>query len=273
MEIQHLFFPFKKRFLAFAQHLISFSRIFGFSRPNPGLTLIGVGPGDPSLLTIAALDAIKEATLVAYPISKIDAKSMAAEIAAKWIKNKNQLPLIFPMVEDFELLENAWKDACRKLNRAVKEGENVVFLSQGDCSLYSTSSYVLIYMKALYSECLLKLIPGVNSFSASAAIGLFPLSLQKESLLVTPAPKDKEKLENLLNESKTLRRVLVLLKLGNKWTWIRPVLKELGLLENTLYAKRVGFSDQQVTPANQIADNEDAYFSLLIIRSKKPSNT
>ncbi len=136
----------------------------GASHKDKVLTLAGVGPGDPSLITIATAEAIQKATLIAFPVSKKGGKSKAAEIASSLINNKKTLPLVFPMVVEPNSLKEAWRNASYKLVEAVKNNHRVVYLSVGDVSLYSTSTYIISYIKFYYPEFRLRLIPGVNSF-------------------------------------------------------------------------------------------------------------
>ena len=88
------------------------------------LTITGVGPGDPSLLTLAAVEAIQDSTVVSYPVSIIGGESLAAKIASKWItKDKKKLPLIFPMVADQNTLKSAWRFAGNELMKMIEKGE------------------------------------------------------------------------------------------------------------------------------------------------------
>ena len=88
------------------------------------LTITGVGPGDPSLLTLAAVDSIQESTVVSYPASIRGGESLAEKIASKWIsKDKKKLPLYFPMVDDQNTLKNAWRVAGNELVKMVENGE------------------------------------------------------------------------------------------------------------------------------------------------------
>ncbi|KGG16574.1 MULTISPECIES: precorrin-2 C(20)-methyltransferase [unclassified Prochlorococcus] len=231
-----------------------------------GLTFVGVGPGDPSLMTIAAVEAINNASLVAYPVTKIGEKSIAGEIASELIKEKKCLPIVFPMVQEDELLQSAWEEASFKLAEEVRNGEQVALLCQGDPSLYATSAYVLNLVKLKYPFCSVKVIPGVSSFNAAAAIAKVPLSLQKEQLLVCPAPDIVIDLEMLLDDVINSKKVLVLIKLGKRWLWVRKVLQEKGLLSNSVFAQRVGFSDQVILNAQEISIEDANYFSLLIVR-------
>ena len=236
------------------------------------LTITGVGPGDPSLLTLAAINAIQDSTVVSYPVSIRGGESLAEKIASKWIsKDKKKLPLHFPMVDDKKILKNAWRVASNELMKMVVKGERVVFLSQGDISLFSTGSYLSKELEKYHPECIVKLIPGVTSFSAAAAASKLPLAFQEEQLLVVPVQDSSEELKVILSEAARRNRVVVLLKLGKKWTWVKPLLKELNLLESSIFAERVGMSDQRILRASNLSSESRPYFSLLLIRQSWPS--
>ena len=235
------------------------------------LTIAGVGPGDPSLLTLAAVNAIRESTVVSYPVSIRGGESLAEKIASKWItKDKKKLPLHFPMVDDQNTLKRAWGVAADELMRMAEKGERVVFLSQGDISLFSTGSYLLKQLEKYHSDCLVKLIPGVTSFSAAAAKSKLPLAFQEEQLLVVPVPDSSKELKVILSNAALMKRVVVLLKLGKKWEWVKPLLEELDLLERSIFAERIGFSDQKIIRASELSSGTRPYFSLLLIRQGWP---
>ena len=235
------------------------------------LTIAGVGPGDPSLLTLAAVDAIQESTVVSYPVSTRGGDSLAEKIASKWItKDKKKLPLHFPMVDDQNTLKSAWRVAGKELMKMVDKGERVVFLAQGDISLFSTGSYLSKELEKHHPECVVKLIPGVTSFSAAAAKSKLPLAFQEEELLVLPVPDSYDELKSILSDAASKKRVVVLLKLGKKWEWVKLLLEELGLMKISIFAERVGFSDQQIIRASDLPSGTRPYFSLLLIRQSWP---
>ena len=235
------------------------------------LTIAGVGPGDPSLLTLAAVDAIQESTVVSYPVSTRGGDSLAEKIASKWItKDKKKLPLHFPMVDDQNTLKSAWRVAGRELMKMVDKGERVVFLAQGDISLFSTGSYLTKELEKYYPECVVKLIPGVTSFSAAAAKSKLPLAFQEEELLVLPVPDSYDELKSILSDAALKKRVVVLLKLGKKWEWVKLLLEELDLIKISIFAERIGFSDQQILRASDLPSGTRPYFSLLLIRQSWP---
>ena len=235
------------------------------------LTIAGVGPGDPSLLTLAAVDAIRQATVVSYPVSNKGGESLAEKIASKWIsKDQKKIPLHFPMVNDQSILKNAWRVAGNELIRMVDKGERVVFLAQGDISLFSTGSYLSKVIEKYHPDCLVKLIPGVTSFSAGAAKSKLPLAFQEEQLLVAPVPDSHNELKVILSDAALMKRVVVLLKLGKKWEWVKPLLEELDLIERSVFAERIGFSDQQIIRASDLSIGAKPYFSMLLIRQSWP---
>ena len=235
------------------------------------LTIAGVGPGDPSLLTLAAVEAIRESTVVSYPVSTKGGDSLAEKIASKWItKDKKKLPLHFPMVEDQRILKIAWRVAGNELIKMVDKGERVVFLSQGDISLFSTGSYLAKELEKHHLEWFVKLIPGVTSFSAAAAKSKLPLAFQDEQLLVLSVPDSYDELKAILSEPGSKKRVVVLLKLGKKWEWVQPLLKELDLIKQSIFAERIGFLDQQILRASDLSSGDKPYFSLLLIRQSWP---
>jgi len=233
----------------------------------PGLVLIGVGPGDPEWLTIAAHQALQQAEVVAYPVARRDAIGMAATIVERFLLPEQQrLPLVFPMVRAMESLRPAWIAAADALAAAVTAGRRVVFLCEGDVSLFATGSYVLLALRQHHPDCPVRLIPGVSSVAAAAAQGAWPLALQQEGLLIRPCPDDAAALQRVLRWAQEENTVLALLKLGQRWRWVQPLLAEQHLLHNALFAERIGWPDQRVLPAAAVPAEERPYFSQLLIR-------
>ena len=196
---------------------------------------------------------------------------MAAAIAKPWIRSDQRLlPLVFPMVENAEPRRSAWHEAADALAGEVARGQSVVLLCEGDASLFATASYVVLALQQNHPCCSLRVIPGITALSAAAAAGSWPLALQQDQLLVMPCPDDSDALKSALKTAAAQGRVLALLKLGRRWGWVQPLLEELGLLENTLFAERVGWPDQNVCRADQCPAGQRPYFSLLLIRQAWP---
>jgi precorrin-2/cobalt-factor-2 C20-methyltransferase len=243
----------------------------------PGLVLVGVGPGDPDLLSVAALKAIRAAAVVAYPVAREGGEGMAAAIAAPWLDpQQRRLPLPFPTVPDPEPRRAAWRAAADALAAEVAAGLPVVLLCEGDVSLFATGSYVLLALRRRHPRCPVRLVPGVPAVCAAAAAASgagipWPLALQDEGLLVRPTPDTPAALQELLDQAAAAATVLALLKLGRRWRWVRPLLESRGLLEGALFAQRVGWPDQLVAPAAGVQAEERPYFSLLLLRQGWPA--
>ena len=244
--------------------------------PGPGLTLVGVGPGDPELLTVAAVRAIAAAAVIAYPVAEIGAEGMAARIAAPWIAaEQRHLPLLFPMVEAAAPRRAAWQAAAAALAAEVAGGAAVVLLCEGDASLYASCSYVLLALAQRHPACPVRVVPGITAVAAAAAAAssqgmAWPLALQQEALWIRPTPETPRELERLLDDAAAGAAVLALIKLGRRWPWVQPLLAGRGLLAGALFARRVGWSDQLLLAADQVPAQTQPYFSLLLIRQSWP---
>mgnify|MGYP003336114798 CR=1 FL=1 len=263
----------------------------------PGLTLVGVGPGDPELLTLAGLRALAAAATVAFPVAAqptaaavrdmgmtsatgsgmagatgsgmtvAAGSGMAVAIVEEWLDpRQRRLPLPLPMGQGAEPQRRAWHGAADQLAAAVAAGQAVVLLCEGDVSLFASASYLLLALRQRHPRCPVTLVPGITAVAAAAAVGAWPLALQRESLLIRPCPETPAALEALLEAATAGGQVLALLKLGARWLWLRPLLERRGLLEQCLFAQRVGWPDQRVLPAAAAPHEEAPYFSLLLIR-------
>ena len=244
-----------------------FLKVFtGYKSDSAALTIVGVGPGDPSLLTIAAVDAIKKAKVIVFPISDDNKKSVAAEIVKEYTKFKKTIPIIFPMArQDFDP-DEIWSNAVEKIVKFIQNGESVVLLCLGDTSLFASSSNILRIIKHNYPEIITKTIPGISSVSAAAALNDFDLVKKGETLIIKECPSSKSELTSLIRESKGNKTVLAIMKIGKRWDLVRDVLKKEDIIDTSLIALSIGMSDQIIQYASQYKKDFMPYFSLILIR-------
>ena len=238
----------------------------GYKSDSASLTIVGVGPGDPSLLTIAAINAIKKAKVIVFPISDDNKKSFAAEIVKKYTKFKKNIPIIFPMArKDFDP-DEIWSNAVEKIVKFIKNGESVVLLCLGDTSIFASSSNILRIIKHNYPEIITKTIPGISSLSATAALNDFDLVKKGETLVIKECPSSNSELTSLIRKSSRNKTVLAIMKVGKRWEKVRETLKKEGIINESLIALNVGMSNQIIQYASQYKKDVMPYFSLILIR-------
>jgi len=238
----------------------------GYKSDLGSFTIVGVGPGDPSLLTIAAVDAIKKAKVIVFPVSDDNKKSFAAAIVKKYTKFKKNISIIFPMArKDFDP-DEIWSNAVKKIVKFIQNGESVVLLCLGDTSLFASSSNILRIIKNNYPEIITKTIPGISSLSAAAALNDFDLVKKGETLIIKECPSSNSELTFLITESRKNKAVLALMKVGKRWNLAREILKKEDILNSSLIALSVGMPNQLIQYASQYKKDVMPYFSLILIR-------
>ncbi|MGB9825200.1 MAG: precorrin-2 C(20)-methyltransferase [Desulfofundulus sp.] len=224
---------------------------------------IGVGPGDPELLTLKAYRVLQEVNIVCVPKSAADRESLALSIIKQVIKRQFMtLELFFPMSRDHQILEQHWASAGEKVAKLVQEGHKVAFITIGDPTFYSTYSYVQAYLQKNYPDLPVETIPGITAMSACAAALEEPLATGEESLAVIPAVYNLERLEEILE---TFENV-VLMKVNRYFDQVLELLRKKGLLERAALVSRCGYPDQIVNrKVSDLAGQRIDYMSILVI--------
>ena len=238
----------------------------GFKNYFPSLTVVGVGPGDCSLLTIAAVQAIKKAKVIVFPIASDNKKSSAAEIVKEYIKFKKKIPIIFPMSRQEFDPDEIWSNAVDVIVKSIKNQDSVALLCLGDTSLFASSSNILRIIKNKHPEIITKTIPGISSISAAAALSNFNLAIKGETLIIKECPSNKQELVDLISINREKKTVLVLMKVGKRWEWVKNFLKEENIINKSVIAINVGMPNQIVQKVSRFEQNNMPYFSLLLIR-------
>jgi len=151
---------------------------------------VGVGPGDPDLLTLKAIRVLQDANVVCAPTPNSAGHSVALDIVKQVLQGRESAPevitLIFPMIRDEAELERVWSGNTDRIAEYAHEGKLVAYVSIGDPSLYSTFTYVQRQLSIKYPEITVEIIPGVTSLSACVAKARVPLASGDETLLIMP---------------------------------------------------------------------------------------
>jgi precorrin-2/cobalt-factor-2 C20-methyltransferase len=233
------------------------------SRPFAGtLYGIGLGPGDPELITVKGLRLLREAAVVFLPVRSPGQESYAGVIAANYLDRARQeiVSLVFPSGRG-ERDEARWAANADLIASRLAGGRLGVFLTEGDPLLYSTFVHVLLPLRERHPEVTVDVVPGVWSGSAAAAALGEPLVDGDERLAIIPAAYAGPELRAALGEYDTL----VLLKAGTRLGSLRRLIGEVGA--RAVWVQRVGRPEQRVErDLSRLRTREADYFTLLIVR-------
>ena len=243
---------------------IFIKKLFCSQKEKGSLTIIAVGPGDPSLLTIEATKALKKSRVIFYPISGEDKGSNSAQIVNKFIKKKKQIPLIFPMGRKEYDSDLIWESGAKQIAQYINRNLPVALLCLGDTSIYASSFYLKKEIKKNYPQVKITTLPGISSLSLAAALGDFQLIKKGENLNIIECPDDKNKFLNLINTQR--KTVLAIMKVGKRWEWVKYVLEEKKILRKAILAVNLGMKNQYIGNASEYLLKELPYFSLLLLR-------
>ncbi len=238
---------------------------------------VGVGPGDPELLTLKAVNIIKECDVVALAVSSPEIMDVIYEsqgivsqhamyqdncVAFQIIlpvlpeaADKAKLYLPMPMIKDKQRLIEIHDRCAEKTKELLMKGLNIAFITLGDPSVYSTGLYVHKRLKKNGFET--KLVPGIPSFCAAAARLDIGLAENKEELHIIPASYGIE-------ESLMLPGTKVLMKAGRKMPYVKQMVKEKGL--QVQMVENCGMADEKIYSTVDDIPDESSYYSLMILK-------
>lgn len=225
---------------------------------------VGVGPGDPELLTMKAINVIREADVIIAPKTEKKEDSTALTIARPFLKDNVQIvKLVFPMVFNNDTLSDAWENNKNIIVGLLAEGKKVVFLTLGDPMFYST----YIYVFRLLENCgyPIETIPGVTAFCAIGSKLGYPLVEGNDVLSVIPATIAEDKLDEALKMADNV----VLMKVYKNCSQVVEKLKQHGLASDAVMISRCGLADEQVVRnLEDIGDQKINYLSTILARRR-----
>ena len=227
---------------------------------------IGVGPGDPELLTLKALKRLGRVAVVFAAASSGKNYSLAVEIASPHLKEG--VPVVhlgFPMTRDKKRLADAWAENGRKVAEALENGKDAAFITLGDPLTYSTFGYILETIRETYPDIPVKIIPGVTSYQAGAAAAGHILVEGDESLVVSSGVLGAERLKQIIDRADSM----VILKVYRNYSEILAVLDELELADRSILISRCGQEGEEIIWNLKDRDRTPPhYMSHLIIRKR-----
>lgn len=222
------------------------------------LYAVGVGPGEPELMTLKAVSVINRCEYIVLPDSGRE-KSVACEIVGKVcdLSEKKFLSVSMPMTKDEAVLTAAHNNAARVIIELLETGKDVAFLTLGDPSVYATTSYVMerVAQKGFETQT----ISGIPSFVAVAAKLNIPLGLSGEQIHIIPANYDIE-------EAVKLSGTRIFMKIGSKMEQLK---KALSKIQADIYViERCGMEGESVGSGIEALSAEASYFTIVVVKEK-----
>lgn len=225
---------------------------------------VGVGPGDPELITVKAFRRLIDTPVIAYPRKRKGSKSYAHKIAEAYInpQEKEMLGLIFPMTKDKEMLEREWNKTVASVWGYLSEGKDVAFVTEGDPLLYSTFIHMMRLMKKLHPEVEIKTIPGISSINGAASRLGIALADGDEHIAIVPARDDYTAMRKVIEENDCI----VFIKVAKVMDVMLKVLRDLSLLEKASVVTKVTSDEEIIWNVAELDGLELEYLTLMVVR-------
>ncbi len=221
---------------------------------------VGVGPGDPDLLTVKAVRLLGRVPVIAYPAS-LAGESLARSIAA---------PYLAPTVDEIALhmafdperrADEAYDGGSAVVAAHLQAGRDVAVLCEGDPFFFGSFIYVFARLHGRFP---VEVVPGVSSVMACAALAGQPLAARNDALVVVPAPRPEEDIERLVAGAESA----VIMKLGRHLPKVARVLDRLGLIGQAVCVERAGQPGQRIRPLGEALDGPAAYFAMVLVHRR-----
>lgn len=233
--------------------------------------VVGVGPGDPELLTFKGARVLEKCPVWLVPKAHANGESTAFAIASQMVDAENTeiVSHHFPMKhvhrggQPDEELQRAWQQAAAQVVEILQSGRDVAFPTLGDPAIYSTAFYVCEALQRADVEVAVEVIPGVSAVGATAAVAKLPLCLGDEHLVIIPATFNDTRIREILAVSDSV----AFMKVHRVFPKILQLLHELNLVEKSVLIEKTSLDEQKIwTDLTKVGDHPLHYFSTLIIR-------
>ena len=235
-----------------------------YSENDGRLYGIGVGPGDPELLTVKAQRLLQRVEVICFTQLDDGRESYALSVVRGFLEGSKPefLSIIVPS-DDTPVSDQTWQDAAAEICERLRKGQNVAFITEGDPMLYSEFSFLLESVRQADPNVSIEVIPGVSSVMAAAASAGLPLATHGQRLAILPAVYGIDDLREAITNYDTI----VLMEVNRTLLQALANLENLGLAGKAIYVRRATTQREEVVQEiHQLTDEDLDYFSLLIIK-------
>lgn len=223
---------------------------------------LGVGPGDPDLITLKAHKILQSVPVVAYPAPD-EGDSLARAIAAPHLPGgQTEIVIRTPMVPGAFPAHDVYDKYAIEIAAHLDEGRDVAVLCEGDPFLYGSFMYVFA---RFVGDHRVQVVPGVSSIVACAAAAGAPLVSRNQVLTVVPATLDEGDLERRIAAS----AATAVMKVGRHAAKVRDVLSRLNRMEDAWYVEHASMESEKVMPLAEFGDERAPYFSMILVRQSE----
>ena len=224
---------------------------------------LGIGPGDPELITLKAYRILRLVPVIAYPAME-NGKVLARAIVADYLRPEQiEIPMPLPF-SPTRSSQPYYDIAAEKIAAHLSEGRDVAVLCEGEPFLYGTFMYLFNRLSGKFTT---EVVPGISSTMASAAALGVPLTYRNDVLSIMPATLEAEVLRDRL----AVADAAVIIKLGRHFAKVRDVLIELGQFDRALYIERATMPNQVIRAIVDVDPAEVPYWALIMIPSQQKS--
>ena len=218
---------------------------------------LGLGPGDPELVTLKALRLLRAAPVIAYPAPEAG-DSFARAIVAPYLDGtQREIAIRFPMRPGPPPMD-VYREAASRLAAVLDAGSDVAYLCQGDPLFFGSFAGIL---RSLPAHCAVTVVPGVSALTACAAAAGLPLCRGDTALSVIPATVPEEALAARIERADAA----AIIKLGRHFPKLRRVLDRLGRLDGAVYVEHASLPNQYVAPLAAVEPARVPYFATALI--------
>ena len=223
---------------------------------------LGIGPGDPELITVKALRLLKACPVLAYPAPETG-ESLARRIIAPHLDGHapEEFAIRMPMVAARFPAQEVYDEAAEIMAEHLESGRDVAVLCEGDPFFYGSFMYLFGRMADRFP---VEVVPGVSSLTACAAVLDAPLAARNDVLTVVPAPLENDDLAKRLETCEAA----AIIKVGRHFARVRDLLAELGLEGQARYVEHATMADQKVLPLDAVGEDAVPYFSMILLHKR-----
>ncbi len=229
------------------------------------LYVIGVGPGDPELITVKASRVLSRLPVIFVPQKDETSPSYARSIISGLIREPEQkvIGLVFPMVRDNKQLVPYWEKAAESIWRHLQQGEDCALVNEGDPYLYGTAIHALETLRTAHAGVQITVVPGVSSVTAAAAQAALPLAMNDERVAILSGHCTDRVITETLENFDTI----VFLKVNSVLGKLLDALERLNLTEKCVYISKCTTGEEEIIrDVRQLKGRKLDYLSLLIVR-------